>query len=185
MKRSTVLTIGVLILILCIVGYFAWRAVSNKQVEAPVSAAANALTSSTSAQAFTDIYGNSANLEQHVGDIIVAHAWASWVPTSPRSLRDLAKLQEQYEAQGVTVLAINRGEPTKTAQLFLEQNKVKNVALISDKEDRYFSTSGGRTMPETIFYDSNGDVVFHKRGVMTLEEMKLRTEQTIRASEAN
>ena len=29
-------------------------------------------------------------------------------------------------------------------------------------------------MPETIFYDTKGDVVFHKRGVLSEEELRSR-----------
>lgn len=34
------------------------------------------------------------------------------------------------------------------------------------------SMIGGFLMPETIFVDSGGHIVFHKRGPMTLEEMR-------------
>jgi len=37
-------------------------------------------------------------------------------------------------------------------------------------------------MPETLFYDKKGNVVVHKRGFMTYEEMQKNTEAAIRAS---
>jgi hypothetical protein len=37
-------------------------------------------------------------------------------------------------------------------------------------------------MPETIFYDARGNVVHHKRGDMTKEEMKKLLLETIAAS---
>jgi len=40
-------------------------------------------------------------------------------------------------------------------------------------------------MPETLFYDETGDVVFRKHGVMTYQEMKTQTQAIVRLSDEN
>jgi hypothetical protein len=37
-------------------------------------------------------------------------------------------------------------------------------------------------MPETLFYDTQGNIVFHQRGRMTYEEMKTQTESVVNQS---
>lgn len=184
MKKSTLITIALLLLILVVVGFFTYTSIINNRADVvEESAAAAVFNSASSTGIFTDYNGNPAHLEQHLDSVIVAHAWASWVPTSPQSLVDLATIQAEFSEADVTVLAINRGERYRTAQQFLKQVGVTNLKVIADGGDLYFKTVGGNTMPETIFYDRKGNVVFHKRGVISIDELRLRTQEAIRESE--
>ena len=70
-------------------------------------------------------------------------------------------------------MAINRAEPATTAERFLSEIKVsEHVTLILDPEDRYYESIGGFAMPETIFYDREGNMTHHNHGVIKLEDMR-------------
>jgi|GEM_PF-222491 len=180
--RNTLIVLGIILLV---VGYFAFQAIMHPATVTNESPAAAAFAHSSSTDTFTDFSGNPANLDQHLGTVIVAHAWASWVPTSPQSLQDLQRLQTEFETQSVTVLAINRGEPLRTARSFLDSLNITTLRLIADDDDQYFTNVGGRTMPETIFYDQNGEIVHHARTMLTMPELRMYTRQAIAATEGN
>ncbi len=48
----------------------------------------------------------------------------------------------------------------------------EHIIFAIDKTDSFYTSIGGFAMPETVFYDSKGSIVFHKRGSMDLAEMK-------------
>jgi len=183
MKRSTVITLIILLLILLCVGWFAWQTFNKSEIDPTiVSPAAQALAPTATSSTYTDFNGNQADLARHQNKVIVAHSWASWVPTSDRTLRELSALQAQYP-DDVQVLAINRAERQRTAQQFIEQVGVTNIELIADPTDYYFETIGGQAMPETVFYDVAGNIVHHKRGVISATELQRYTDIALQVRE--
>ena len=55
--------------------------------------------------------------------------------------------------------------------------------FILDAADHLYGQIGGFSMPETIFYDTEGNVVVHKRGFMDLNEMRTHTEKALLISD--
>jgi hypothetical protein len=53
------------------------------------------------------------------------------------------------------------------------------VQLIVDKDDQYYKAIGGYTMPETVFYNKKGDIVLHKRGVISETEIRMVVEDIL------
>lgn len=172
MQRSTLITLLLMVAILALVAYFAWKALSKNDSGVSDSSAVATTLKTDSANTFTDFEGNKTDLNQYFGSVIVAHAWASWVPSSPQSLQELSSIQKDFLNKNVVVLAINRGETIETAKAFLDAINVNDLTLVADQNDVYFKNSGGRTMPETIIYDTEGNVLLHKRGVLKESELR-------------
>lgn len=182
--RSTVITLASLLIVLLVLSWFTYRAyVKNTAVETLPSAALEALTTSSSSAGFTTMSGEPVALDSYIGSVIVVHSWASWDPTSPEILKELASLQDQYEADGVRIVGINRAEPAATATTFLDFYDLSDVELVLDTDDQFFANIDGRTMPETIFYASDGSVVHHAKRALAAEELAYWTTQAIRRSE--
>lgn len=185
MSRTTIVTLIILVVILLLVGWYAWYTVTNRQsVQTEVPAAMQAFTTTATSSTYTDSYGNRADLDQHIGTVIVAHSWATWVPSSKSTLRDLQTLQAQYKDSEVevSVLAINRAEPQKTVNQYLTQLQVKGIKIVNDSADSYFDTIDGSAMPETIFYDVSGNIVHHESGSISLGELQAYTELALKES---
>ena len=171
-SKSTVITVVVLLAILLIAGWYA-LSVKKQQSEQELfeSSAAKVFESNASSTPFTDFYGNTANLEQYLGKVLIVNSWASWSPASAEELKSLARIALNYEADEVIVLAINRNENTRTAEQYLKTLGIASqVHLIVDEDDRYYKSIGGKTMPETMIYDRKGDEVAHIRGKLSADK---------------
>ncbi len=129
---------------------------------------------------FTDLQGTAITFEPFEGKVRVVNSWASWTPFSVQELRDLEQLASEVSKDEVAVLAINRKEPKEMAIQFLGTIfKFENITFMIDVSDYFYNSVGGFAMPETIFYDKKGSVVYHARGSLTLEQMRLHTKEAI------
>jgi phage gp45-like len=84
----------------------------------------------------------------------------------------------------VIVIGINRAESRTTAEAFLTTlGLTDEVLLIVDADDRYYGAIGGFSMPETIIYDTKGNIVKHKRGQITEAELTLVLDEALAQTE--
>ncbi|TSD03600.1 MAG: alkyl hydroperoxide reductase [Parcubacteria group bacterium Greene0714_36] len=117
----------------------------------------------------TDIFGKPA----------LIHVWASWCPFCREELENLAEIKKEF-GEAITIVAINRAESRDiAASTYATLGTATGTVLLLDPDDTYYSTIGGFAMPETIFTDPDGNIVFHKRGPQTLEELRRLTEDVI------
>ena len=179
--KTTIITLSILIGIL-LLGALVIILLNNRQaqLELKTSEAANVLRSDTAQTAYTDFDGNTANLEQYLGQVIVVTSWASWSPFSGSELSLLADASAQYAKEDVVLIAINRGEPKSTAKAYLKTIGVDDrVTLVVDEADSYYTKIGGYTMPETLVYDRQGGIVAHVRGRLTSGEVTSYIEEAL------
>lgn len=128
-----------------------------------------------------DLDGADVRLSTFKNDVLVAYVWASWCPYCADEIRHLAQLA-QAEGGRVRVVAINRGEPAAVAKDYLAQLEgVQPVVFLLDPEDAFFRQVGGYAMPETVFIRDRGEIVFHQRGPMKIDEVKTRLDELLRA----
>lgn len=184
MERSTRVTVVVLLLVLVLGGWYVFS-VTQKNIQAVKdgSPAAVSLKTTMDQSPYTDIDGNPVALDSYLGEVLVVNSWASWCPFCAQELPAFSQLAQEYSERGVSVLAINRAESGSTATAFLRTiNATDGLTLVLDPDDRFYSSIGGYTMPETLFYDADGAVVMHKRGMLSYDEMKQYTEAALSAS---
>jgi len=121
--------------------------------------------------AYADGKGTCHELSEYSAPVVVINTWASWCPFCVEEMPDLAKLAEEFP--DVPVIAINRGESSSEAREFLETLALNDaLVLLYDPEESFYKFIEGFGMPETIFIDNEGEQLFHKRGVMSLQEMR-------------
>lgn len=131
---------------------------------------------------YTSFGGEAVALEQFDDRVRVVNSWASWSPHSRAELPRLDRLAEEYADQGVAVIAINRNEDPARAERFVEKlDGVDNIQFLMDGEDIFYDRTGGYAMPETLFYDTAGNIVKHVRGDMSYEEMVTHVEAALNA----
>lgn len=127
-------------------------------------------------------------LEEHVsGDeivlaersgLLVINSWAVWCPFCVKEVPDFVTLQEEF--QEVDVVLVNRGESREKVNAFLSEVGVttEQLTFLHDGSDSFYKAVGGFSMPETLFV-RDGEIIFHKRGVMALSEMQDLTTKLI------
>jgi thiol-disulfide isomerase/thioredoxin len=174
MQKSSLITILVILAILLGAGFFVWQSSKDKDNDGfDDSILADNFERVVKQNSFTDLEGNEVSLEQYRGKVLVVNSWASWCPFCVNELPDFSKLAAEYEGRELEVLAINRAESKPQIEAYLRSiDPMPGVTILLDKEDTYYKFIGGFAMPETVFYDTEGGVVVHKRGFMTLDEMK-------------
>lgn len=178
MKKSSLLTLLLLAIILLSVGYVAYTSLNiggDKK-----GSEASTIFGEESEAVFTDIDGNEIKLSDYAGKLRVVNTWASWCPFCTTELPDFETLANEFSQDDVVVIAINRMEAKERAQRFIATvGDFEKVIFVLDPEDIYYKSVGGFSMPETVFYDSDGNEVKHVRGKMTLEQMRSQIQQML------
>lgn len=122
---------------------------------------------------YTAITGNEIAIEDFEGKPLLVTAWASWCPQCAGELELINRVVGEVGEGKLRALAINRNEPKEQAQRFLTTfPTLDNITYILDAKDHFFGSVGGYAMPETIFYNPAGEVVFHKRGNLTEDDIR-------------
>ncbi len=128
---------------------------------------------------FSDYEGNEHTLSEEIGIPLVVNSWAAWCPFCKKELVEFAQAQQQYRGR-VQFIAIDRAESLETAKGYTDSLGVSDsMKFWLDPGDSFYKGIGGFAMPETIFVDSEGNVVLHKRGPMDLEEVSEKIEELL------
>lgn len=179
MKNKTVLfsVVGGLVivagLVIIILSSGGQESVAPQKAEDSRPAASNEGTiERLSGIALSDYDGRATTLADFSGKPLVLNSWATWCPFCRQELPDFARLQEELGDSAV-VIAIDRAERVADAKKYTDQFGItEKMTFLMDFDDRFYRNIGGFSMPETLFVDSTGTIVFHKRGPMTLDEMR-------------
>ncbi len=119
------------------------------------------------------IGGGTIALSEIPGEVVVVNSWATWCPFCRSEIPDFVALKGEF-GERVAVVLVNRreSEETQTRYFSSEGIPANSLILLSDPADEFYAAIGGFAMPETVFADRDGRVVVHKRGPMTLAEMR-------------
>lgn len=178
-KKTAVITLFGLVCILLIVGYITYQYRSPSGFYAREHSDIRAVQQNKESP-YRDLLGNAVTLQSFEGKPLVVNVWASWSPFSNNELNLLSKLSSEY-GDKITMLAINRMEDSSRVQAYLESIGIPpGIVFLIDTTDNFYKTVGGFAMPETIFYDSFGNIKTHKRGVLTEEEVRAEIEYLIK-----
>jgi thiol-disulfide isomerase/thioredoxin len=179
LERSGSITIGVIVLVVLAVGYIAILPTLQDRTDDSSDLSQLQSTGSDDQLSFTDLDGKPFDLASLNGTPLVVNGWASWCPFCIDELPAFADLKEEY-GDRIAIVAINRKESAATARAYIEHvGNPEGIIFLLDKNDAFYKTIQGYAMPETVFYDSEGNIVFHKRGTMQINEMRAHTEATL------
>lgn len=138
-----------------------------------------------SSASLVDYSGNKVSLEKFKGKPLVINSWAVWCPFCREELADFAELQKEFGDE-IIVIAIDRQEPLAKAKGFTDGLGItSDMLFLLDPSDSFYKSIGGFSMPETIFVDSTGKIVVHKRGPMELDEMRTHADKIINTGETS
>lgn len=127
--------------------------------------------------------GETIRLDDYTDKIRIVNIWATWCPFCAHELNDFAVLEEAYR-DDIVVFAINRRESRETITSYLSTGDLsETIMFLLDTEDSYYQKIGGFSMPETLFIDRDGVIIIHKRGPLTLAEMKDHVETILNVEE--
>lgn len=126
-----------------------------------------------------DYNGKTVNLGDFAGRPLVINSWAAWCPFCRKELVDFVTAQKEF-GDKVIIIAVDRAETRDIAKKYTDELGVTgDMVFLLDPSDSFYQSIGGFSMPETVFVNSNGDIVFHKRGPMGVKEMRERIQQLL------
>lgn len=168
-------------IVLAIVAVSVYVYFKNETLSQQNSAAGKALLGSEKQVAiYTDLSGNTISLEDYNGRARVVNSWATWCPYCVNELQDFSEIAGQYDDNEVVFIAINRGERREKVQSFLSKiGAESNLVHVLNPNDSFYNVIGGSSMPETVFFDEAGEIIFHVRGVMKKEDIEMRTKKLL------
>ncbi len=130
------------------------------------------ISAQSSKAAYTTLDGEPIDLSDLQGKLLVINVWASWSPYSATELPILSRLQVEF-GDRITIVAMNRNETIETVKAYRSTiSDTASLRFIQDTHDFFFNSIGGYAMPETLFYDTTGNIVKRIRGTMTEEEFR-------------
>ena len=124
-----------------------------------------------------DYEGNEVALADFEGKNIIVNSWAVWCPFCVKELNDFAELKREL-GDKIDIIAIDRVESLEKQKSYTDDLGVTDdLVFLLDPDDSFYRSIGGFSMPETLFIDGEGNILLHKRGPMTLEEMRQKTNE--------
>ncbi len=121
---------------------------------------------------YTDLEGNTVALSDFKGKPLVVNSWATWIPFSAQELPLMSAIAKEYEGK-VTVLAINRMQDKSFIRAYLDTLPERpELQFLVDPNDTFYKAVGGTAMPETVFYNADGVIVHHFKGVISADELR-------------
>ncbi len=128
----------------------------------------------------TDYTGKSVHLFDYRRKVLIAYAWASWCSYCGAELQNLAKLKKTY-GDNIQIVAINRGEALTVAKHFTDNlQDTAGLIFLIDPQDSFFKEIGGYAMPETVFIDVGGAILYHQRGPIQLPEVDQKIKELLK-----
>lgn len=166
-NRTTLITLLVLVFVIAVVVFIFVRWQNSKSVSLPTESAGTDAFESDKGNVFTTMNGQKqADLSVFEGHVRVVYFWASWSPYAVTDLPVLDSMASQSGNEEVVFMAVNRNENPDIADKFLSHlTKMPHLIFAINKDDSLFKQVSGNTMPETLVYDANGNIIWHKQSV--------------------
>ena len=142
------------------------------------------------AVSFVDLTGNTVNLSEFTGKIVLVNLWATWCEPCLREMPSLARMQLRL-GDKITVVAVSEDRGgSKTVEPFIDKLELKSIKTYLDPKstaERAFKVQG---LPTSFLIDRQGRILgrvegaaeWDSRELLDILKSFLRDEQTIKAS---
>ena len=114
----------------------------------------------------TTLSGETVNLSDYRGQIVMLNFWATWCPPCRAEMPNIEAAYEQYQSQGFMVLAVNDAETPEQIAPFASSLGLRfPVVLDMDSRlQRQFALTG---YPTSIFIGRSGEVYASHYGMVS------------------
>ena len=120
--------------------------------------------------------GKAVELSGLKGKVVLLDFWASWSVSGRATLPKLTNLGQQFQKQGVVVLAIDRYDDEQTVRAFIGSNRYEYPILLCPRGSGVIESYSVRAVPTLVVIDRNGLVSDYRVGNTDDAEDVLRDE---------
>lgn len=108
----------------------------------------------------TDLEGNSVDLGQHKGGLVLINFWATWCPPCVKEMPSLQRLQQQFDPGEFRVVLINLGQKATTVERFIKEQSVEfSLPVYLDSKGQAFTQLSIQGMPSSFLVDAKGNQI--------------------------
>jgi peroxiredoxin len=119
----------------------------------------------------TDINGQSVQLTNYAGKVVLVNAWATWCPPCKAEMPDLNAYYQTHQEEGFVLLAVNAGDTLSQASAFANQAGLAFPVLLDD--DLYVLNGLGiHSFPTSIIIGRDGVVKGIHQGMFSPESLE-------------
>ena len=121
-----------------------------------------------------DLDGETHQLSQIDGDVILLDFWATWCAPCRSSLPFYDALADEFD--GLTAVAISIDRSGGDAREFVDEMGLPNTLVLYDADQDVFSDFNPPTMPTTYLIDGDGVVQYVHLGFRDRDKDSIRTQ---------
>ncbi len=142
--------------------------------DGPAAAAAPELGGDAPALALRDLSGQEQALASYKGKIVVLNFWATWCIPCRKEMPAFVKVQNEYAAWGVQVVAASADTEETQGQVvkFVRDQKLSFPVLMGATTDQMLAFGLGSELPGTVILDRDGKIVARYRGMVKEADLK-------------
>lgn len=122
----------------------------------------------------TDVQGNPVRLSDYHGKLVVLHFWATWCGPCRQEMPALQQLQQQYQAQGLEILAVSQDSGSnQPVQNFIRRYQLK-MPVLSDGDGKVAALYDVAGLPTSYVIGRDGRMVVRIIGDRDWQSEKAR-----------
>ncbi|MDD5109144.1 MAG: TlpA disulfide reductase family protein [Candidatus Omnitrophica bacterium] len=105
-----------------------------------------------------DLNGKAVNLSSYKGRPTILFFWTTWCPYCREELKTLNQLYPQMKKEGITVFAVNVGEPSYAVRKFFVSHII-SFGLLLDTDEEAANKYNVIGVPTYVFMTKSGQVI--------------------------
>ncbi|MFQ5400565.1 MAG: TlpA family protein disulfide reductase [Anaerolineae bacterium] len=127
----------------------------------------------------SDLDGNSYTLSELRGRPVIVNFWATWCAPCRVEMPELQAAFEQYQDQGLLILALDQAEPPEVVRDFFYDEMGLTFTPLLDEQGSTAELYSVFNFPSSFFINPEGTITAIHRGLMVREQLDGYLAQTI------
>jgi cytochrome c biogenesis protein CcmG/thiol:disulfide interchange protein DsbE len=120
-----------------------------------------------------DFDGNRVKLSDYRGKPVIINFWATWCAPCRLEMPELQEAFENYEEEGLVILALDQDEPIERArEFFYDEMELSFTPLLDENSAVSTAYSSFSVLPTTYFVNPDGTVTSIHRGPLTMSQIE-------------
>jgi len=112
-----------------------------------------------------DLSGQSVDLTDYQGRVVLVNFWASWCPPCVHELPSLNALHRHFQGRAFTVLGVNMAEDAATVDAFRRKTQMA-FTIVMDGDGKALKQWRVYAFPTSFLLDKHGDIQFAAIGAI-------------------
>ncbi len=163
--------LGLAVLAAIVGGLVAFDRLGNSGELGPLDTRSAEIGELAPAFALRDPEGNIRQLSDYRGQVVWINFWATWCGPCRRELPEIQSLADEFQDEGLVVLAVNFQESAGRAVSFWEELDL-DLPILLDSNGEVAEQYRTRNFPNNFFIDRDGILRALRMGFLTEGEMR-------------